>query len=97
MFEDIIGEKEGLWEKYKRNPDFMEDTTRYLEKCWDDDFCDNCGGTGYVPIYCCDSAGYVPIYCCDGYACSCHGEPIDFHNECEECGRDWTYGSSSSS
>lgn len=34
---------------------------------WDNDKCDQCGGTGLIPAY-----------CCSGTECGCRGMPIDF-------------------
>ena len=34
--------------------------------------CKRCGGTGWVPVM-----------CCDGSACGWHGMPVDFHSDCD--------------
>jgi hypothetical protein len=37
--------------------------------------CKRCGGTGFVPVY-----------CCPGYECGCYGLPVNFEDKCSACG-----------
>jgi hypothetical protein len=53
-----------------------EETLRWLEQNADYSICSNCGGTGINAAM-----------CCNGYMCCCQGMPVDFENECKQCGR----------
>ncbi len=46
---------------------------------FDADKCEKCGGTGYIPIF-----------CCDGMSCGCRATAVDF----KECDCSWEKASS---
>ena len=78
MFEDIINEKEEDLDL--EFPDFMNAVLEYHRNQWDDLTCTLCGGTGFVPVM-----------CCDGRSCGCHGMPVDFFDICGGCGEKGDY------
>ena len=56
--------------------EFMNTIFEYHKKNWKNGFCDKCGGTGFVPVM-----------CCDGQDCGCQGKPVDFDVTCDACGK----------
>jgi len=53
---------------------FMANVTEYVKNYSKETGC-SCGGTGFLPVF-----------CCDGKDCGCRGLPIDYETPCPKCG-----------
>ena len=78
MFEDIISDIEE--DKGLSYSDFMNAVVKFHMKYWNMNACDLCGGTGFVPVMCCNLD-----------SCGCKGMPVDFYDHCMKCGEKGDY------